>query len=611
MIHEIVQFIEYLENSNSEIFSENIKLKEGLYVFLEKENGELVIKNENILKIEKDTDKNTPLYSDFLERCTNSEMLNPMKSFNSGPKIFISVGTPFGISISGKGMKNGIKKLLDAVNAYFKAAAKYVDENHQKHVNWYREMKSFAKTKMFEFLESKEDYKKAKDTYMFYFFLKEPELKDFIEIHEKYLSEKVFNKDKFNKKDKTENVFGISDNLSGFNEKKIFLIHQTAPLDINYRVTGLVAMKLYKFFRLQQKNKVLPNPLPLFVDRDELTKKAISIYKNDHKKGHKEIIEDLINKGEKLQNYYLFYFQNNLKGSRIVDLDFVPVFKYEIDDMQIKAVFNIKSKEKGYLLYDYKIMNVFEFQQIIVSKIFNNNLVQFSQKNNNYSYKYFDEIDNNPKYITSNTYTQIMKYRKSFYDYIYKSKRQSITDTMFQDIMLNAVLDDIRHDEYDEKKKQHKKEFQIKEKLNIWFSLYNYFNNNKNNVHMASKIPELLEKCRIVANDDNKHLSDDPKEFAFAAGQIIYFLLNKSEAGNKTHALLEPFLQKTKAEHLQNAISNTIGVYKHAIDFGKGRFERLSKEVLAYETNVNIKDLQRFILAGYFAQPVIYEKSPK
>ena len=53
MIHEIGQFIEYLENNSSEIFSENLKLKEGLYVFLEKENGELVIKDENILKREK------------------------------------------------------------------------------------------------------------------------------------------------------------------------------------------------------------------------------------------------------------------------------------------------------------------------------------------------------------------------------------------------------------------------------------------------------------------------------------------------------------------------------------------------------------------------------
>ena len=52
MIHEITQFIDYLEkDKNSDIFSENLELKEGSYVFLEKEEDELVIKEENILKV--------------------------------------------------------------------------------------------------------------------------------------------------------------------------------------------------------------------------------------------------------------------------------------------------------------------------------------------------------------------------------------------------------------------------------------------------------------------------------------------------------------------------------------------------------------------------------
>ena len=125
---------------------------------------------------------------------------------------------------------------------------------------------------------------------------------------------------------------------------------------------------------------------------------------------------------------------------------------------------------------------------------------------------------------------------------------------------------------------------------------------------MASKIPELTEKCKKIANDGD-HLSDSPEEFAFAAGQILYFLFTKSESSNKSHAVLEPFLQKSKASLLQDAISNTINTYKHAIDFGKSRFENLAREVLAYETNVNMKTLQRYLLAGYFADPVIYEKS--
>jgi CRISPR-associated protein Csh1 len=173
---------------------------------------------------------------------------------------------------------------------------------------------------------------------------------------------------------------------------------------------------------------------------------------------------------------------------------------------------------------------------------------------------------------------------------------------MFDDMMIQSILDDIMHDQ------ERDKEYNIKQKLNIWFSLYNYFNHtNKNREDMASKIPELTEKCRKTANE-GEQLSDKPEEFAFAAGQIIYFLLSKSEASNKSHALLEPFLQKSKASLLQDAISNTINTYKHAIGFGKSRFENLAKEVLAYETNVNMKTLQRYLLAGYFADSVIYEK---
>jgi len=601
MIHEIVQFIEYLENSNSEIFSENLELKEGLYVFLEKENGELVIKDDNTLKIGKDTDKNTPLYVYFLERYTNSEMLIN-KSFNANEKIFIDIGSSFGISFSGKGLKQTERnKKYSAIEAYFKAALEYVDKKNERHLTWHKEMKIFAKTKMFDFFESKEEYKEVKAAYMFYFFLKEPKISDFKELHRKYLSRKVFLFDL--KKNETH---GISNDLTVGNvSKKPFMRHKTASFEINYKVDGYTALKLYKFFRLQQKNKVFPNPLPLFVDRNELTKKAISIYKNDHKKGHKEIIEDLINKGENLQNYYLFYFQNNLKGSRIVDLDFVPAFKYEIDNMQIKAVFNIKSKETGYLLYDHKIINVFEFQQKIVGKIFNNSLVQFSQKNNSYSYKYFDDIDNNPKYITSNTYTQIIKYRKSFYDYIYKSKRQAITDTMFQDIMKNGVLDDIRHDEYDKEKKYHKKEFQIKEKLNIWFSLYTYFTPKKDN-DMINKTENLFQRIKVIAKNEKERMRTD-EEFAFASGQIIWKLLIQSKSSNPSHALLEPFLQKTEAKLFKLAIARTFEMYKHEFTLYpvKYEFDKIFSEIMGYEPDeTNLKNLLPLILAGYFSETI-------
>jgi CRISPR-associated protein Csh1 len=200
----------------------------------------------------------------------------------------------------------------------------------------------------------------------------------------------------------------------------------------------------------------------------------------------------------------------------------------------------------------------------------------------------------------------ILKYRKAFYDYIYKSKTQAINSFMWDEIMWNSIIGDLRSDKITDKG-YHSKEYSIKEKLNIWFSLCNYFVNDKKEDDMASKIPELLEKMKEVANNDNEHFKTT-EEFAFGAGQVIYFLLKQSKASDRTHALLEPFIQKVKALQLQNSIAQTINTYKHEISFGQGRFERLSAEVLGFETDENLKNHQRLLLAGYFATPVIYEK---
>lgn len=127
---------------------------------------------------------------------------------------------------------------------------------------------------------------------------------------------------------------------------------------------------------------------------------------------------------------------------------------------------------------------------------------------------------------------------------------------------------------------------------------------------MASRIPEFLEKMKKVANNsDSEEHFETTEEFAFGAGQIIYFLLNQSKASERTHALLEPFIQKVNIKQLQNSIVQTINAYKHEISFGKSRFERLATEVLGFESDDNIKDYQRLLLAGYFSEPVIYEKN--
>ena len=606
MIKEITNFVDYLEDRSPEVFSENLKLKEGLYIFLEKEGADLVVKTENIVMVDDKTEKDN-LYDLFLERSTNTEMLNAMKSFNSGPKVFIVIGTPFGIAFNGKAYKtNSEKKLLDSADAYFKAAQKFMDPKNEQHATWMNEFRQFVNNKLFDYLSGFEEYKKEKDQFMFYFFHKEPLINDYIEIQAKFLSEKLFNKDKFNVKNKEGEIFGISDNLSGFNDSKAFLKHQTSTVELNYRINGKDANKLYQFFRLQQKNKILPNPMPIFVDEKELTLETVKFYKSDTKKGHKEIIEHLLNDRKKdLQNYYLIYFQNGQKGSRIVDLDFVPVFRYNTGDMpKITALFKFNSKDKGSILKDFYIENIFSFESLLNDKLF----LQYP-KNSNYGFgilrsNYFnDKIEAYKGYTMSDTVTNLLyKYRKSLYDYIYKSHREAITFKMFYDMMINSVLDDIRHD------KDHNKTFIIKEKLNIWFSLYNYFVNSDKNNDMVNKTEMLFEKINQLAKNEKAQMQSDD-EFAFASGQLIRMILNKSETTERTHALLEPFLQKTDPRLFKLAIARAFETYKHAFQFYKGNnryeFDKIISQVMGFgPTEQNMKNHLPLILAGYFAETI-------
>jgi len=608
MISEIVNFTTHLEENNPEIFAKNLELKEGLYIFLnvDEEDGECKINNidsEGNINTDdiKAYDKKSE-WEPFFEKClllqTNSIPVSSAKIFNPNKKIYNATCSPFALGFNKKNfIKCDKKVLLDELkNQYFKIAEQYLNEENEQHQKWFKCFKKFILNNFPEFITNLEEYKKAKANFLIKIFLKNPSIEDYKETYDAYLKNKVFNKDKYNLKI-NDTIYGVSDNLSSFQDKKPFLQHISAPLKYNYRVKGSDAIKIWKFFQMVS-NRQLPNPMPIFVDKEELNNEVVSLYNNEGKNSYSEIIKSLIeNHKINLQNYYLIFFNNKFKKSKIVDIDFVPVFQYKIENLKLNEIFYVKGNFSS-----QKIDNVFDFQMNIVNMIFNNQLVR-KTKNNGLWLKYFDEIEVKPEYGLTDTICNLLyKYRKAIYDYIYKSRHQAITCVMFDDMMTQSVIDDIRKDE------DGNKTYSIKFKLNIWFNLYNFFYQTKIRENMASKIPELLEKCRKISNNED-HLSDNPEEFLFAAGQLIYFLLSKSKAGEKSHALLEPFLQKSKAGLLQDAISNTVNTYKHDISFGKGRFENLAKEVLAYETDVNLKSLQRYLLAGYFAEPIIYEKS--
>ncbi|HQN98570.1 MAG TPA: hypothetical protein PKU86_03870, partial [Bacteroidales bacterium] len=295
-----------------------------------------VDENGNILKEDIGLYTKDEEINPFFEKCRMilqySTPVSSAKIFNPNKKIFNLTCNPYAIGFTKKIINKNLESigndgiLEELTQQYFKKAEEFVEEGKAK--IWFEGFKSYLKENFWNLLE-KIDYASLKNDYSIIFFLKSLTIEDFKIPYQKYLMQNVFNKADYNiiYQDIT---YGVSESLSTFNDKKRFLKHQSASFKYNYRLHYEDALLAWKFYRLIQ-NKQLPNPLPIFVDKKEanLNADVVKLFNQDGIVGYSEIISSLLNiKGTDLQNFYLLFIH---KG-RIVDLDFVPVFKYTLKD---------------------------------------------------------------------------------------------------------------------------------------------------------------------------------------------------------------------------------------------------------------------------------------
>lgn len=658
MIKEIAQF---MQNLSEDFKNLGVKPKEGIHILLniEKINGEWRL-NLNDIRYERYS-KKMDKESEFLKKCIsfwqNSWMIDTNKCFDTPAKSIHSC-SPFCVGFKREHIYDGAKyKINESANkkqiserfeGYFEKAFALLNEDEEiEKYKYFREFftlnnssgyykntidkivneisekrqviennikelqlnskdadkssKTSIKTKIEELKYSLESVKELSDSDYIIFYLNVP-LDDYKAANNKYLSESLFNTSKYNTHPDDDGlVYGTSNFFNGFNSSMPFLIHQTATFNITKRISNVDAKLLFDFQKILSR-KVLPNPLMLCVFQEELQGRIIGIFQDSgFKFSYKEIIEKLWDRYNysNIGNYYLLFYQNSPKGIVFKDFDFVSKFKYKLEDenehpWEILDLFGIE--------YNLKINNIFEFQNLL-QVIFNNNLV-VKTKDKKWKYKYFDDIDE--MYCkSSRNYLLIMKYRKAFYDFIYKTKRQSIGKTMFDDIMLTSILEDIRLDEI--KNGNHNEYFNIRKKLNIWFSLYEKFiTNNLKEPTMASKLKNYQQFIDHLAKDISIPEEVNDEYFAFAAGQVIDYIRSKSKSADKSYLLLEPYLQQSKCSELKKAISNEFARYKHE-NYSR-RFENAASFVLSYDTKTNMKKLLPELLAGVFSKNQLFSE---
>ncbi|MEJ5088904.1 hypothetical protein GEO21_02530 [Sphingobacterium faecium] len=641
MIKELINFTNNLDEEFKNLGSSP---KEGLHILMRYQTDEygVISMDRTDYQYEFFSKKQKTGTSEFLNYCKslhqNAWCIDTNKCFDLPTKA-IHTCSPFSVAFKQEHLEGGAKfnankkkkQIYERFSDYFaKAFALFKDNNEQEkyivfknffsHNAFSSVLKKIEEERADQFNKSTEEAEKLKsqfkeekdksikeslksqiadyeqellkvkpldDSNYIIFYLDLP-LEQYKEVHKKYLDDKLFNTDKYNTAPNEEGlIFGTNNFMNGFNGNMPFLMHQTASFDITGRISNQDA-KLLNDLKNMFPNKTLPNPLPIFIYEVELQNEVIGLFKeSSFKLSYREILERLIADNEvDLSNYYLLFWQNTMDGIVFKDFDYVSKFDYKVKDLIIHNLFEIREKggkvDKHYSL----IKNIFDFELQVLKPLIQNKYHRVD---------FFGDLNKDEFAKLDLTFSSFSKYRKAVYDFVYKSQRSSIDGHAFYEMVFNSILDDIKNGN----------NYGVKEKLNIWYSLYDYFNPKKN-INMINRLKEYQDFVREIINDEDLNDITDEK-FAFAAGQVIEYILSKSKSADNSFNLLEPYLQQSKCTEFKKAIANDFSRYKHE-NFSKN-FEKVAAFVLSYETSANLKNLLPQILSGAFAKNQLFSSN--
>lgn len=613
MIKELIEFTKQLEDKGIHL-SEYITPPEGLHFLMHYnfENGAIAPVHEQLIRVNKKTGlaDGPEIHNEIQLRAMHT---NPVDSNKSISDKKILSASPFAFRLKKQSLED-VKWMgndfATQVPRYFREAIRKckveLSEEQQPALDAFI---AFCNG-LSQFLADNKTYAALKPVDNIVLYLDNFSPEEYRQANGRYQGENLFNKADYNVEGSDGQLYGLSGFFNGDNQKKPYLQHQTASFSIGSRISQEEAQWLNQFDLLRRYGAFTTRPLPVFIDQPELNAEAVSVLKAaGNESGIHKLMKELAEgRKDDIGNYYLFY----ILAGELRDVDYIPKFRYHMENVFIEPLFISERKgEKWDEATPLPVRNIFELEKTLLVSLFNNQLVSVGGENAPMRYRYFDDLDFDPKYQTPALYEMLIRYRKPWYDYIYKSRVSAVSRELFHQIVREGILDDLRHDEWNAEKGFHTQEINIRKKLNRWFSFWDYFNYPQNSsisktTTMPEKITSLRERIQAIAYYPKESFdavkTDD--EFAFAAGQLIYALTSQSKADKPNHGVLIPFIQKGNGKQLQLAIAKEMEKYLYNIDIlkGKGPFEKIAAGVMSYEYPGNISDLVPMIIAGYFSK---------
>lgn len=559
-------FKKIYEEKDDRIIIDNYVLPEGSYILVD-DKGDI----EKILEVNKeDVDRNDSMYYIFAEMDYLSRLPDMNKPVDS--KKVIHSNNCFSFFIKKPNINP--KKLTDEIiDNYYKnilyPEKKYEGKKKDMYMSIEKKYgkadekiieknKNWIKNRIYTIIEE-ENIKNDKN-YLKIFF--KADMEQYKIESEKYIIPNIYNDAKYNIKIGDE-VLGLPNDNMGLNSKKPYLEHKTRKNKLPYLISEEDVMIQKKFFDYLM-NYASQGRTNIYISDSD-----IKCLTND----------------ESPDKDFSGYFLKVQKGKEVEIKDFDEIVLYEnkIKNLNIENVLSIKYEGKEQHLNNYGPLENWKDLKNVINEV------------------YFS------KYLTNNYFTEpkdlkvydpeigrnILRYRKAFFDWLYKGDEMVIRQ-VFPQVTMNLIENSICNGYI----------LRAKEQFNLRESIIKYFGGVKN---MGDILKDISDKLREKIKKDSTDQIETDKGYYFAVGQLVSFLISKNKSSKKMHSLINPILNCSTDEKLKDELRKLFIKYNYDIWKDSKKFNNLYAMVIGYvpEKDGIMKDI---LIGGYLYSNLLYEK---
>lgn len=415
--------------------------------------------------------------------------------------------------------------------------------------------------------------------------------------HERYLYLKSFNKNETAYIRDDGKIYGVPDFVNTVGDER-------KPTILNNSRNSETDKHAKYSFECSIEDSIKYSKLKSFIDQEfakgnrniyfKISDKEIILEPNSYNEdGPKRILGDVLK-----DTIWWHIEQQGKIGNMITDVQYIGGHSFNIKPISIKkTIFNenlFKNFEDKYNIYQQKctlrdiedLINVVYFKNILKYHYFTTDATMIRVKS---------------EYIWIRDY--IMKCKKGLYDWFYLNR------TNYIEYFLSVQVDKIILEEFKfVSTHTDKGYFSLYHMLNVKETLSQYYLKNQKGEKTMQEIKNAV-KNYILSEEPEIEIKND-SEFLFMVGQIAHYLLDKSEAKDKSEDAINRLLM-CKPSKIKNNLRRLYKQYNYKIDMNLAtRFNKVYSAVCLYEPQLK-KTNEDLIIAGYINNNYFYTKTNK